>query len=133
MYIKIESKCGTTAAFAHQPSRLDDLSIECKIQRADDGPVLCDTSRPSFVSVKQPSFSSKRWQFLPRPRPRHSALLARYSRPTNRAHARSHARMHARTAYSHACTHARRLVHTRCKQRHARTTLHLLCIYTTWL
>lgn len=47
--------------------------------------------------------------------------------------ARALARMYARTACPHARTHACTLVHTRCKQRHARTTLHLLCIYTTWL
>ncbi|KYN12605.1 hypothetical protein ALC57_15332 [Trachymyrmex cornetzi] len=56
------------------------------------GRKLRDTSRPSFVSVKQPSFPSKRRQFLPRSRPRHSTLLARYSRPTSRARARTHAR-----------------------------------------
>jgi len=54
-------------------------------------------------------------------------------RSSHATRARQVARANARHARTHARTHARRLVHMRCKQRHARTTLHLLCIYTTWL
>lgn len=86
-------------------SRPDDLSIGCKIRRAHaryfatlQGLVLSRSSSRAF--------RRKCWQFLPRPRPRHSALLARYSRPTNRAHARSHARTHGIPARMHARTHA---------------------------
>lgn len=62
---------------------------------------------------------------------RSRTLPVLYSRPTSRArthvrrtHARTNVRTHARTQK------ARESVW---KQRHARTTLHLLCIYTTWL
>lgn len=113
-------------------SRPDDLSIGCKIRRAR-ARYFATLQGLVLSRLSSRAFRRKCWQFLPRLRPRHSALLARYSRPTNRAHARSHVRTHARTHSIPARMHARRPVHTRCKQRHARTTLHLLCIYTTWL
>lgn len=59
----------------------------------------------------------------------------RRSSCTRANRASKHARMHA-------CRHEQTVPHeggrgacvtTRWKQRHARTTLHLLCIYTTWL